>query len=570
MKQKLLLASVFTLLISSISLAQSLDLNWASSVGGSGLDLGYCITKDMNKNVYTTGGFENVVDFDPGSGVVNINSIGQADIFIQKLDASGNLLWVHSFGSSAYDNGQHVAVDTLGNVYVTGAFNGTIDFDPGPGVQNLTSNGNMDIFILKLDSLGAFLWAVSIGGQALDVGVAITVDDYGNSLTTGHFSDTIDFNPGSGVSNLFGKGFWDIFVLKLDASGNFVWAKSMGGSGYEFGYDITTDNLGNVYLTGNYEGTVDFNPDAGIANFTSEGNEDIFVIKLDASGNYIWTNSNGGTSLDRGNSLLLDSIGNIYIVGSFEDTVDFDPGSGVNEITSNGLYDIFIQKLDNSGNLIWVKSIGGIGYDAGFDIKKDGSGNLYLIGGFSDIVDFDPGIGTNNLVSNGLGDIFILKLDESGDFIEALGFGGASYDYGYSISIDNTNNLVATGYYSNTVDFDPGTNTSNLTSNGNYDIFVVEYMPAFISINKFNDGSANRMYPNPTNGHFIIEIENQQYTEVEIYNSLGSMVHREPIKGRLNHISLPESIPNGIYIVRLKNWQTNVSTKIVLDRNVGE
>ncbi|MCB9335951.1 MAG: SBBP repeat-containing protein, partial [Flavobacteriales bacterium] len=238
------------------------NFEWVKSFGGSSLNDGYSITVDDSGNVYTTGYFIGTGDFDPGTGIANLTSTGIQDVFVQKLDASGNFLWAKSFGGSYNDYGRSITVDVSGNVYTTGYFIGTGDFDPGADTTNLTSSGGYDIFIQKLDASGNFLWAKSFGGNSEDRGESTTIDDSGNVYTTGYFHNTADFDPGADTANLTSAGFRDIFVQKLDASGNFLWAKSFGGNSNDYGRSITVDASGNVYITGTFEESVDFDPGA--------------------------------------------------------------------------------------------------------------------------------------------------------------------------------------------------------------------------------------------------------------------------------------------------------------------
>ncbi|SVE51796.1 uncharacterized protein METZ01_LOCUS504650, partial [marine metagenome] len=231
------------------------------------------------------------VDFDPGSGTTNLTSNGGKDVFVSKLDSSGDLVWAKSFGGTSTESG-YGAVDSSGNVYTTGTFRNTVDFDPGAGTANLTSNGIYDVFVSKLDSSGNYVWAKSFGGTNSDVGRSVAVDSSGNVYTTGYFKSTPgDFDPGSGTANLTSNGVHDVFVSKLDSSGNYVWAKSFGGSGHDYGHSVAVDSSGNVYTTGFFNGTVDFDPGAGTAENTSTGGIDVFVSKLDSSGDYVWAKS---------------------------------------------------------------------------------------------------------------------------------------------------------------------------------------------------------------------------------------------------------------------------------------
>ncbi|MBW8049614.1 MAG: T9SS type A sorting domain-containing protein [Cytophagales bacterium] len=191
--------------------------------------------------------------------------------------------WAKSIGSTTTDHGNSIATDASGNAYITGYFQDTADFDPGAGVQNLTSVGARDIFFAKYDTNGNYLWAKSIGSTSPDYGYSIATDASGNAYITGSFEDTADFDPGAGVQNLISVGQVDIFFAKYDANGNYLWAKSIGST-WDRGNSIATDASGNAYITGYFQGTADFDPGAGVQNLTSVGNTDIFFAKYQGSG----------------------------------------------------------------------------------------------------------------------------------------------------------------------------------------------------------------------------------------------------------------------------------------------
>jgi hypothetical protein len=205
-------------------------------------------------------------------------------VFVSKLNSSGNFVWAKRLGGVGTDIGNAVFVDAAGNVHTTGYFRGTADFDPGVGTINLTSAGNQDIFISKLDSSGSFVWAKSLGGGNYDIGNAVFVDAAGNVHTTGYFSGTADFDPGVGTVNLTSAGGDDVFVSKLNSSGSFVWAKSFGSSSTDTANAVFVDASGNVYTTGYFSGTADFDPGVGTSSLTRAGESDVFVLKLDSSG----------------------------------------------------------------------------------------------------------------------------------------------------------------------------------------------------------------------------------------------------------------------------------------------
>jgi uncharacterized membrane protein YqhA len=537
---------------------------WAKSMGGTNDDAGISIAVDGSGNVYTIGFFTGTVDFDPGARTSNLTSAGNnSDIYISKLDAAGNFIWAKRLGGSSVEFGFSIAVDSSGNVYTTGSFMGSVDFDPGTGSSNLTSAGLFDIFISKLDSAGNFGWAKSMGGTNDDNGVSISVDGSGNVYTTGYFHGNVDFDPGPGTSNLTSAGSNDIFISKLDASGNFIWAKSMGGTGQDGSSSITVGGSGNIYTTGSFSGTVDFDPGAGTNNLTSVGSSDIFISKLDPAGNFDWAKSMGGTGQDASSSITADGSGNLYTTGSFFGTVDFDPGTGTRNLTSAGVNDIFISKLDAAGNFIWAKSMGGSSTDRGASIALDGSGNVYTTGYFVGTADFDPGAGTSNLTSAGSSDIFISKLDASGNFGWAKSMGATGIDRSNSIIVNNSGNVYTIGLFMGTVDFDPGAGTSNLTSVGGSDIFISKLDASPVGILENSFGNTLMVYPNPTKGVMSIDLgTNYEEVTVIIRNTLGQTVLKKSF-ARSILLQLNISGKAGMYFIEVSSGDKRATLKVV-------
>ncbi|MCT4582972.1 MAG: SBBP repeat-containing protein [Flavobacteriales bacterium] len=465
--------TLLILLSTGVFVTNAQIFEWATSFGQNSNDGSKSVAVDAAGNVYTTGFFQGTVDFDPGPGTYNLSSFLGNDIFIQKLDANGNFIWAKTFGGSGEDYGTSITTDASGNVYTTGIFYNTVDFDPGAGIFDLDAVGSDDIFVQKLDANGNFLWAVAFGGTSIDAGQSITLDAAGNIYTTGSFRSTVDFDPGTGTDYITSNGNEDVFVQKLDANGNFLWAKAFGGTGPESAQSIAVDATGNAYTTGRFVGTVDFDPGAANYEITTSNNRDIFVHKLDSSGNFLWAKTFGSAPInDVGESVVVDASGNIYATGNFQGTVDFDSGSGTFNLTSNGSRDAFVLKLDPSGNFLWAKTLGGSSNDYGHSLAVDVSGNIYTFGLFEGTSDFDPGTGTYNLTSTGFTDIFVQKMNPSGNFQWAVSLGGNLYDIAQSIDVDLSGNMYITGYFEGTPDFDPGTGTFNLSSNGGRDVFV--------------------------------------------------------------------------------------------------
>jgi hypothetical protein len=241
--------------------------------------------------VYVTGYFDGTVDFDPDPTEVDPNSSnGDEDIFLSRFDSSGTLAWARTWGGTDEDWGHDVDVDGSGNVYVTGYFSGaSVDFNPDPTeVDSHSSNGDFDAFLSKFGSSGTFLWARTWGKSEYDRGYSVDLDGYGNVYVTGAFQGTsVDFDPDpASVDPHSSNGEYDIFLSKFDSSGTFVWARTWGGTGWDYGDVVYVDGSGDVYVSGYFSGaSVDFNPDPiAIDPHSSNGAWDVFLSKFKPDG----------------------------------------------------------------------------------------------------------------------------------------------------------------------------------------------------------------------------------------------------------------------------------------------
>lgn len=559
-------------LISISNYAQDVNFEWAKSSGGSLDDLGISIAIDGIGNIYSTGYFQDTVDFNPSEDTSYLTSNGLRDIYIQKLDPNGDFIWAKSIGGVSYDKGNSIFTDDFGNVYLTGSFIDTVDFDPGLDTFNLISNGSHEVFILKLYGNGEFVWAKSFMGTSNDAGQSLTGDTMGNIYLTGSFKGTVDFDPSSVEFNLTSKGGTDIFITKLDFNGSFIWAVSIGSYNYDpdygefgdYGHSITVDSSGFVYVTGSFIGTVDFDPGIDVFYKSYNGYDDIFILKLNNNGNFVWAKTMGGSFFDSGNSITTDATGNVYITGNFFNSVDFNPGEETNILSSNGAgSDVFVQKLNSDGNFIWAKSMGSTSDEYGSSVISDSFGNVFVAGGYWGTVDFDPNEGYNNLTSNGYSDIFIQKLDANGDFIWAKSFGGPLWDGVSDIKKDTLGNLFITGNFKDTVDFDTGNMEFDLTSNGGSDVFVLKLSqePVGIEENYIALGSI-AIYPNPTQGVINIELGSLKEVSIKIFSISGQMIyHKENINGPTYQLEL-NSAP-GIYILEFNSKNTRQFVKLI-------
>lgn len=325
----------------------------------------------------------------------------------------------------------------------------------------------------------SFSWAKQIGGLNSESATSVKIDASGNVYTLGNFNGVTDFDPGPASYTLSYYGSTDIFLTKFDSLGNFIWAKVIGGINDEAGNDLFLDG-GNIFITGTYQTGIDFDPGSGTYTLSSGSGQNAFVLNLDNSGNFMWVSSLGSSSVTVGKALSVDIAGNIYVTGTFTGiNSDFDPGVSTFTMSSSGVQDVFISKLNSSGGFIWAKKIGGTSVDSPNSIFVDASSNVHVIGNFqSSFIDLDPGIGTFTAsASSGFDEIFIIKLNTTGVFQWGKQIGGNSYDLGLSISVDASGNVYALGNFYDTADMDPGPGTFTLTPGapGFADIFISKF-----------------------------------------------------------------------------------------------
>jgi hypothetical protein len=368
---------------------------WAKSFKGSQANYGTSIAADTLGNVYTAGKFNGTVNFSTGaeSNLFTSSRTGQFDydFYLSKLDSNGNVLWVKSLGYYSSGRTCKISVDEAGNVYTAGTFGDSLN-----SIRKYSTDGNL-------------VWSKKIRSANRFEQYAIDTDNSGSVYVAGTFNGTGDFDPGLDSFKLTSNSGSPSYVLKLDKDGNFVFAKKFGG----YVYAIDVDDFNNIHAFGLFlNSSQDFNPDDNVQFNLPCSGRDFFLLKLDDAGNFLWA---GG--LTNNNELLVasvktDSQSNVYIAGTFRGTIDLDPGSGYSVKSSKGSQDMVFAKYNSAGNLIWGNIIGSTGQDFVNYLSLDNSNNIYLTGGFSKTVDFDPSAAAAFNLTAVSADIFVVKLSE--------------------------------------------------------------------------------------------------------------------------------------------------------------
>jgi hypothetical protein len=483
--------------------------------------------------------------------------------------------WVVQFGSADYDDGSQITSDESGNIYLIGSFNDTATF----GSETLTSFGERDIYITKMDTDGNLIWVSQAGGISTDIGIDIETDNDGNIYITGSFWDTIQF----GSLSLTSFGANDIFIAKLDSDGNWLWVAQGGGisedmvssiaiddncnayitggffndiifgtyslnnNGYGnlyiaiidsngtwqwanqidegtthvFGQNISIVNDGNLMVTGSfYEGSVSFGPYTLINN---SYNQTIFVAKMDSDYNWLWAVQalvNDGASVESG-KIVSDYSDNTYITGNIRGSAEFGSTTLFGESTG----DVFTAKLDDNGNWTWATQANDYdtGSSSGHGIALDINDDPYIIGRFSGTILF----GDQGFTSYGWSDVFISKLDQYGNWIWATYAGSPYSDSGNDLFVNNSSDIFTIGVFSQTATF--GTIILNNYGGmyGGTDIFIAKLCENSIAQNNVINSPMNLInYPNPFNPSTSIEfaIQNDSQIELSVFNNKGQTI----------------------------------------------
>jgi hypothetical protein len=477
------------------------SFSWAKTWSGQDASANR-VAADGSGNVYVAGEFIGTVDFDPALASVDFHSSsnGTIDAFLSKFDSNGNLLWAKTWGGeSGRDVAYGVGVDSAGNAYVVGPYRYTVDFNPDPiGTDTHTSNagGENNIYLSKFSADGEFQWVRTWGPAPVPGHISFGAEAYtvvvdGNYLyVVGDFSgDQTDFNPWGShdwhQNHLPAADpiFFDAFLCKFDLNGNFQWAKTWGGEGYDDGPGVVVDGAGNVYVAGMYASqTINFDPAGGSGGLGHPAHDsptlvDVFLSKFDSNGTFQWVRTWGGQGTEDAMGIVsVDGANNVYVTGRYSSTdCNFNPNGTPDIHSTNGGQDAFLSKFDAGGNFQWARAWGGSGNDLAGGLAVSGTGSVYVGGWFSGTVDFNPGSGIDNHASNGQTDAFLVQFDAGGNFQWAKSWGGSGNDTS-GVAIDGAGNVYASGGFVGTVDFNPGSGVENHTASGQRGAFLSKFL----------------------------------------------------------------------------------------------
>ena len=424
------------------------EASWALSAGDSTDQRLNSVAVDSKGDIVITGAFAGTITL----GETALTSAGGFDIFVAKLDPGGKVIWAQSFGDQFDESGNGVAIDSSGNVAITGDFKGTVNL----GGEVLASAGSEDIFVAMLDQAGKHLWSKRFGDIAYQSGRSIAADSSGNVAVL----CTVEGSTSFGGSSLATAGGADVALAKLNPGGNHLYSKIFGGPSADSASEIVIDSKSNITITGSFSGAATF----GGASLVSAGGFDVFLGRFNDAGIHLWSKAFGDAADQTGRSVDVDFMGNIVLTGAFLGTIDFGGGP----LQSQGGEDVFVAKLDDMGLGIWSKAFGDPAQQIGRAIVTDAAGNIVLTGSLSGSADFGGG----PITSAGLSDVFLAKWSPTGEHLLSKAFGDAADQSGRTLEVDSAGVLIG-GQFQGALDL----GNITITSSGSNDLYITRIAP---------------------------------------------------------------------------------------------
>lgn len=636
-----LLFTSFLFLLGANSSAQIPTLDW---VKGLASPFEKQITDgafDANHNIYLKGFFKSKLDFDPGPDSFNFYSQGIGDGYVLSLDEEGNFQWAkhlptedengtsaiaihddlayatgHDFGLSVLqsryvsdgtdtvihyiNSGTNIQIDHEGEIIVCGEFYKKLDFDPSSSdTLWLDPFGGGDAFLAKLSADGELLWIRQIGGTGYTSALTVVVDHENGYLVTGQFSGNLELDNSSPGYELTAEGHGSSFLIKYNQNGDLSWYKMIGSSDVNTVRTIALDEHNHYVIGGHFKVDLDFKDSMNPSIFQSVGDFDIFLAKIDSEGHYQWMQTFGGTEDQYMGDIAVDQDEKIFVLGSFYGTVDFDPGTDANVITSSGYADIFIQEYAFDGAYRNTYHISGPDAEYGTNILIGHNGKMVLLGHYGKSVDFDLGVDSIFYSSSGSNDAFIAKYsicqpsdtmmevsscdslsinDElylsSGQYVQHLqNMSGCDSLLYLDVTVHQSSSLLVTA------EICQGEHFEGYTTSGTYqDIFsssngcdstrtlilqvLSENDPACIGTSTYNPQlKLPVLYPNPTYGILYFENLDTAFTSVQIVSMYGTILKESILTGK-RELDISE-LPSGLYLTRFLGPNESIVSSVI-------
>lgn len=471
------LLALCAVLFPLLSAAQALTYDWAGGFIGAGNQYVTNQVVDADGSIYIQGTAAGAMDLDPGPAVVPFNTVG-TDIFLVKLNADGVFQWGYGQSGSGTEYSDVLEQLANGDLLQVFRFNGTMDMDPGAGVQMETSAGEYDMGVRRISPTGDLIWAKRIGGIGTEEPKSLCETAEGDLVLVGGFTNHTVLDP-AGVLGMHAEPgasgmTQDMFMVKLDATGNYLWSVSAGGLQHDCYTRVANLPNGNLLVSGLVEyAPADVDPGPGVYTVDPGDGKHGVLLEFDGSGAVVNIREISSSDRTEITNILVDPTGQVFVLGEFQGDVSFGAGTP----TLTGSYHAFLAKYGADGSFLWAKPFAATSHRSGA-MSFDPQGNVLCGGWYTGTFDADPGPGIAPLVSAGGMDAFLLKVDADGNYRWAYSFGSTSGDQVRGIHVDADGALTLTGTFTGTVDMDPGPAVHEMVGQDGMEGCVMRYHEA--------------------------------------------------------------------------------------------
>ena len=547
---------------------------WFAQFGGDNYDRATAVARDADENIYLCGNFRSEIDADPGSSEFILDAGTYDNFYLIKLNPTGELIWAINIGNGAQDFVNRMVIDSHGDIYLSGTFQGEVDFDPGPGNFILETLGNpllsSNAYIAKYSSDGEFLDAFhfrTVNENEHSGTFSLALDAGGNLIVGLTVDGSTDVDPLAGEFLLNPiNDFGDIAVVKLTPNGELLWAHLFEGEIGDSAWGAAVDSENNIYCTGLIRSTVDFDPGLGEAIIAPQGSDtfnDIFVLSLTSEGAFRWVKGIGWDGAQGGRLIEIDESDNIYVVGNFDSAVNFNPG-GVSDImlTSSGSTDGFVMKMNTLGDVLWARSWGSVSTDIPHGMHINSDGTLSVATSYNALVDLSNELPGVQFTPQGEFDGLVLTWSADGELQSAFSMGTEGQDRA-SYAIKQDENYLVCGSFEEEIQLQSGNNTSILTAIDEEDAFLAFYDPLIpIGVSEVSNKDIT-IFPNPAHETLNIHFQHIGITgTVRLFDCTGKEIYAWQINANQT-LNLSDVAP-GVYVLHIETQHFQSGRKIVV------
>lgn len=533
-------------------------------MGSSLLDAGALIAYDQNNDIIIAGTFEDDMDFDLGDTDNTIDPLGEPDIFVAKYQGSGDLMWVFNLGRIGLNDGMNInglKVNESNEIFISGSFSNTVDFDPLGSSTAQTSVGGKDAFMAKYDMDGELIWVETYGSALFENGRILDIDQDGNIYLSIRYNGEIDVDPGAGEVIISPQaGAADAVLVKYNSSNEYQWHYAISSA--------DNDNITCISVASNGKVAVGSTVNGSASGFSQH---DMQLSMLGSDGSLDWEYN--FSNYEQENSIskikFADANASIYVGGRIRGETAFDPADE-NDVTDPLFADPFLAKYQvNDGGLLWARTIKSAGTQDFLTGLALAGNAVFVAGSFNISATFDPGDFSTQKVSAGGSDIFLAAYNQTdGAYLGVESFGGEGSEVSLDTEFSPGGDIAMTGSFTGTLEISPG--GAPVSSVGYSDIFFAEFTyqtDVSDGITRLNATESISIYPNPAKDELFFssgKSNDHRSVEVKVFNVVGRVVKHETVDLSIRSAKLDISELNpGVYIIEFASADQRLSKRFV-------